>query len=79
MVCFAAGLTDVPVRRVVVLPAVGRAPSLALASAAGAGLARGRPGVAALLLVVLVALSVAGYRYRRSLTRLVGATATADR
>lgn len=74
VVCFAAGLTDVPVRRVVVLAAVGRAPSLALASAAGAGLAKGRPGVAALLLVVLAALSVAGYRYRGPLTRLVGAS-----
>lgn len=72
-VCFAAGLTDVPVRRVVLLAAVGRAPSLALASAAGAGLATGRPTLAASLLAVLVALSLVGYRYRRQLGRLVGA------
>ena len=63
-VCFLAGLTRLPLRRLVVLVAVGRAPAFALVSLAGAGAAAGAYGQVATLLGVFAALSLAGYLAR---------------
>jgi uncharacterized membrane protein YdjX (TVP38/TMEM64 family) len=63
-VCFLVGLTRLPLRRLVVLVAVGRAPAFALVSLAGAGAAAGAHGQVATLLGVFAALSLAGYLAR---------------
>jgi len=63
-VCFLVGLTRLPLRRLVALVAVGRAPAFALVSLAGAGAAAGAHGQVATLLGVFAALSLAGYLAR---------------
>ena len=63
-VCFLAGLTRLPLRRLVVLVAVGRAPAFALVSLAGAGAATGAYEQVLLVLGVFAALSLGGYLAR---------------
>ena len=63
-VCFLVGLTRLPLRRLVVLVAVGRAPAFALVSLAGAGAATGAYEQVVALLGVFAALSLAGYLAR---------------
>jgi uncharacterized membrane protein YdjX (TVP38/TMEM64 family) len=70
-ICFLGGLSDIPVRRLVAISAVGRAPSLFVASALGAGLARGQVVLAAVAGVGFVLAWVVGYRYRRRLLGVV--------
>jgi uncharacterized membrane protein YdjX (TVP38/TMEM64 family) len=63
-VCFLAGLTRLPLRRLVVLVAVGRAPAFALVSLAGGGVAVGDYERVFLVLGVFAALSLGGYLAR---------------
>lgn len=66
-VCFLAGLTRIPLRRLVVLVAVGRAPAFALVCLAGAGAATGAYERVLLVLGVFVTLSLGGYLARDGL------------
>ncbi|POG57455.1 TVP38/TMEM64 family protein [Haloferax marisrubri] len=69
-ICFAAGLTDIPVRRVVLVAAVGRLPGFLLVNLAGAAAADGNAELTAVFVGALLAASVLGYLYR---DRLMGA------
>lgn len=69
-VCFLAGLTRLPLWRLVVLVAVGRAPAFALVSLAGAGAAVGAYEQTLFVLALLAALTLGGYLAR---DRLVAA------
>ncbi|AFK18653.1 TVP38/TMEM64 family protein [Haloferax mediterranei ATCC 33500] len=66
-ICFAAGLTDIPVRRIVAVAAVGRLPGFFLVNSAGAAAANGDPFLTAVLVAILLAASVLGYLYRDQL------------
>jgi uncharacterized membrane protein YdjX (TVP38/TMEM64 family) len=63
-ICFLAGLTRIPIRRLVVVAVVGRAPGFLLVAVAGSDLATGRAGPALWLLGVVSVLSLFGYLYR---------------
>lgn len=67
VLCFAGGLTTIPLRRLVLVAILGRAPAFFLVNVFGDLLATGDVYAATVLLVVIVALSVAGYRYRNQL------------
>ncbi|MFB6171151.1 MAG: TVP38/TMEM64 family protein [Haloarculaceae archaeon] len=62
--CFVGGLTDLPLRRLVLIALVGRAPSFALMALAGARFASRRLVDAALLVLALAVLAAVGYRSR---------------
>lgn len=70
--CFAAGLTPVPVRRFLLLVVVGRLPSYLLVSLVGSELAAARFRFAIVLLALLLTVSVAGYLYGERLADTVG-------
>ncbi|WP_049915904.1 TVP38/TMEM64 family protein [Haloferax mucosum] len=74
--CFAAGLTDIPVRRIVLVAAIGRFPGFFLVNSAGAAAADGDPFLTAVLLTLLVAASVLGYLYRDQLLSAVSTVTT---
>jgi uncharacterized membrane protein YdjX (TVP38/TMEM64 family) len=63
-VCFLAGLTRLPLWRLVVLVVVGRAPAFALVSLAGAGAATGAYEQVLFLIGVFAALTLGGYLAR---------------
>ncbi len=65
--CFAAGLTDIPVRRIVVVAAIGRLPGFLLVNYAGSAAANNNGFQAVLAVTVLLAVSVLGYLYREPL------------
>lgn len=61
VLCFVGGLTDVPVRRLVLVAVVGRTPGFLLAALAGDGLTTGSYWVTAGVLGLLAVLSLAGF------------------
>ncbi|WP_411968169.1 TVP38/TMEM64 family protein [Haloferax sp. YSSS75] len=63
-ICFAAGLTDIPLRRIVAVAAVGRLPGFLLVNLAGSAAADGDPVLTAVFVAVLLSASVLGYVYR---------------
>lgn len=64
VICFAGGLTSIPLRRLVLVAVVGRAPGFFLVNVFGDLLATGDVYAATLLLLVFVGLSLVGYLYR---------------
>ena len=72
-ICFLAGVSDVDVRRAVVVSVLGRAPGFLLATVAGAGVATGRYVEVVAALGVLAAASVLAFQYRERLRRWLGA------
>lgn len=68
-VCFAAGLTDLRIRAMIVVAIVGRLPGYLVINAAGAQLAADRLTEMAILVTVLVVLSVLGYVWGSALLR----------
>lgn len=64
VICFAAGLTDLDIEKMVAASFVGRIPGYFLVAVAGAGLARGRVVEAAVLVGALVAASGVVYLQR---------------
>jgi uncharacterized membrane protein YdjX (TVP38/TMEM64 family) len=72
VLCFAGGLTDIPLWQLVVLAVVGRTPAFFLVNVVGDLLGTDQFPAAVVLAVVLVAISVVGYRYRDPLVRLFG-------
>lgn len=74
VICFVAGLTDLRIRNMLVVSAVGRLPGYLVVNAAGAELEAGDATSAALLIGVLSTVTVLGYLYRTTLLRrLAGA------
>lgn len=69
--CFLAGLTDIPVPRLLALVVVGRAPTFVLVAYLGGGLAESNGVLVALLAVTLAVLVVVGYRRREALVAAV--------
>ncbi|WP_416839122.1 TVP38/TMEM64 family protein [Haloferax sp. DFSO52] len=69
--CFAAGLTDIPIRRIVVIAAVGRLPGFLLVNLAGSAAANSDPVLTAVFVAVLLSASVLGYLYREELLSAV--------
>nr|WP_264474952.1 TVP38/TMEM64 family protein [Salinirubrum litoreum] len=63
-VCFLAGLTRIPIRRLVAVAVVGRAPGFLLVAVAGADLAAGRATAALWLLGAVSVVSLFSYLYR---------------
>jgi uncharacterized membrane protein YdjX (TVP38/TMEM64 family) len=63
-VCFLAGLTRIPIRRLVLVALVGRAPGFLLVAVAGADLAAGRAAAALWLLGAVSVVSLVSYLYR---------------
>ncbi|MFB6354191.1 MAG: TVP38/TMEM64 family protein [Halobacteriales archaeon] len=73
VICFAGGLTTVPLRRLVLIAIVGRAPGFFLVNVFGGLLGSGERGWATVLLVALLVGSALGFWYReRLLDRLTG-------
>lgn len=68
-ICFVGGLTHIPLRRLVVVAVVGRAPAFFLANVFGDLLATGDIGVAVGLLVFVTGLSALGYANRDRIAR----------
>jgi uncharacterized membrane protein YdjX (TVP38/TMEM64 family) len=68
-ICFVGGLTPIPLRRLVVVAVVGRAPAFFLANVFGDLLATGETEVAVGLLVLIAGLSALGYANRDRITR----------
>jgi uncharacterized membrane protein YdjX (TVP38/TMEM64 family) len=66
-ICFAAGVTDIRVRRIVAVAAVGRLPGFLLVNYAGSAAANQDVLQAVVAVTVLVAVSVLGYLYREPL------------
>lgn len=63
-VCFLAGLTRIPIRWLVVVAVVGRAPGFLLVAVAGSDLAAGRASAALWLLGAVSLVSLVSYLYR---------------
>lgn len=70
VLCFAGGLTRIPLWQLVVLAVVGRTPAFFLTNVVGNLLETGRFQAAIVLTVVLVVISAVAYRYRDPLVRL---------
>jgi len=70
VICFAGGLTDIPLWQLVVLAVIGRAPAFFIVNVVGDLLGTGNFLAAVVLAVVLVVISAVGYRYRDLLVRL---------
>jgi uncharacterized membrane protein YdjX (TVP38/TMEM64 family) len=71
VLCFVAGLTDIPLPRLLALVLVGRAPTFVLVAYLGGSVADSNLAFAALLGVTLLVLAVLGYRRRESLLAVV--------
>jgi uncharacterized membrane protein YdjX (TVP38/TMEM64 family) len=72
VICFAGGLTRLPLWQLVALAAVGRAPAFFLANVVGDFLGTGRFAAAIVLALAVLALSGIGYLNRERLVRLFG-------
>ncbi|MFC4405975.1 TVP38/TMEM64 family protein [Haloarchaeobius iranensis] len=72
VLCFAGGLTDIPLWKLIVIALVGRAPGFFLANVFGDLLGTDQFGPALALAVGLLVLSVLGYLYRDRVIRLFG-------
>ena len=72
-ICFVAGLTDIPLRRIVGIAAVGRLPGFLLVNLAGSAAANGDPVLTAVFVAVLLSASVLGYHYHDQLLTAVTA------
>jgi uncharacterized membrane protein YdjX (TVP38/TMEM64 family) len=71
-ICFVAGLTDVPLWKLVAIAVVGRTPGFLLAALVGSETATGGYAVATLVTAVLVVLSVLGYLGRDRIVAWLG-------
>jgi uncharacterized membrane protein YdjX (TVP38/TMEM64 family) len=71
VICFAGGLTDIPLWQLVVIAVIGRAPAFFLVNVVGDLLGTGQFSAAVALAVVLVVLSAIAYRYRTQVVRLL--------
>ncbi|MFC7228915.1 VTT domain-containing protein [Salinirubellus salinus] len=69
--CFLAGLTEIPVSRLLVLVVVGRAPTFVLAAYLGGSVAESNLLLAGLLAATMAVLAVVGYRHREALVAAV--------
>jgi len=69
VICFAGGLTDIPLWQLIVLAVVGRAPAFFLVNVVGNLLGPDNVPAAVGLAVILVVVSVLGYRNRNRLVR----------
>ncbi|WP_267643358.1 TVP38/TMEM64 family protein [Haloarchaeobius amylolyticus] len=72
VICFAGGLTKVPLWQLVVIAVVGRAPAFFLVNVFGYLLGTRHFGAAFVVALVLVIASLFGYLYRERLLRLFG-------
>ncbi len=72
VLCFLAGLTELPVWKLLVVATIGRLPSFPVISFVGAELAGGRLATALALAAAVALLALASYRYRGYITRRVG-------
>jgi uncharacterized membrane protein YdjX (TVP38/TMEM64 family) len=72
VICFAGGLTDIPLWQLVVIAIVGRTPAFFLVNVVGDLLGTDRLAAALALAVVLAVISVLGYLYRDLLIRSFG-------
>ncbi|WP_336361140.1 TVP38/TMEM64 family protein [Haladaptatus sp. ZSTT2] len=70
-ICFVAGLTRLSLSRIVLIAILGRAPSLLLTNLVGAELASRNLATAAILGVLVLALSIFGYANREALAAWV--------
>lgn len=69
--CFVGGLTPIPLRKLVVVAIVGRAPAFFLANVFGGLLATGDTEAAVVLFAVVAGLSALGYLNREWITRVL--------
>ncbi|MBX0297348.1 TVP38/TMEM64 family protein [Haloarcula nitratireducens] len=72
VICFAGGLTDIPLWQLVVIAVVGRTPAFFLVNVVGGLLGTDRFAAALALAIVLAVISVLGYLYRDLLVRFFG-------
>jgi uncharacterized membrane protein YdjX (TVP38/TMEM64 family) len=70
VICFAGGLTTIPLWQLVVLAVIGRTPAFFLVNVVGDLLGTDQFPAAVVLAVILVVFSAVGYRYRDLLIRL---------
>ena len=71
-VCYLAGLTDIPIRRLLVLFAVGRLPAVVVNNYIGAGLSEGNVNAVAIIAVVTAILLIIIYLQQENIIRLLG-------
>jgi len=69
--CFVGGLTPIPLRKLVLVAVVGRAPAFFVVNVFGSLLADGNLRGAGVLLVVVTVLSLVGYLYRERIVDLL--------
>jgi uncharacterized membrane protein YdjX (TVP38/TMEM64 family) len=72
VICFAGGLTDIPLWQLVVIAVVGRTPAFFLVNVVGGLLGTDRFAAALALAVILAVISVLGYLYQDLLIRFFG-------
>jgi uncharacterized membrane protein YdjX (TVP38/TMEM64 family) len=70
VLCFAGGLTEIPLRQLIFLAVIGRTPAFFLANVVGDFLGTGRVTAAIALSVILSILAVLGYLNRDRIVRL---------
>ncbi|WP_436930785.1 TVP38/TMEM64 family protein [Halosimplex halobium] len=72
VICFAGGLTDIPLWQLVAIAVIGRTPAFFLVNVVGDLLGTDRFAAALALAVILAVVSVLGYLYRDPLIRFFG-------
>lgn len=71
-VCYIAGLTKVPISRLVVLVALGRLPTIVMTNYLGAGITENLPMVAAVAIISVIILGLAVWQREKILSLLKG-------
>ncbi|MBT5021429.1 TVP38/TMEM64 family protein [Candidatus Woesearchaeota archaeon] len=71
LVCFVAGLTNLRIRDLIIVSAIGRFPGFFIATLVGAGMAVFNPIISGIILVVLLILSVLIYCLRHKIENIV--------
>lgn len=79
VLCLAAGLTDLDIRKMVVVSVVGRLPGSLLVAVAGANLAAGDLRETAVIVALLLVASTVGWVNRHAILAWLGAEPIADR
>jgi uncharacterized membrane protein YdjX (TVP38/TMEM64 family) len=72
IVCYVAGLTDVPIKKLVVIFALGRLPAVVGNNVIGTGLSEGNIGLVVTFIVVGVAIFAILYKQQESIMKLLG-------
>ncbi len=74
VVCYIAGLTDIPMKKLMVITTIGRFPPLLINNMLGSGLGEGNITLVVILVVALAAVMVVGYTQQERIMALLDRT-----